>query len=123
MRSTVAALAWPGERRQDVERSTIDFVCDQERGENWIRHESKLVFLEIENTGPDNVRRHQIGSELDAIELGSECVRQGLDQQGLRHPGDALDERMLVGENRDQRKVNRERLADDHFGDLSAGSG
>ena len=44
-------------------------------------------------------------------------------KQSLGQPGHTFDQRVLPGQNGDQRKLNGLLLADDHFGDFPAHGG
>ena len=55
----------------------------------------------------EDVGRHQVGRELDAVELEVDRLGQLLDEQRLRQPGHAAQQAVAAGEERD------ENLADD----------
>ena len=80
-------------------------------------------MLKVENVGAGDVGGHQVGGELDTVELGAEDVGQGADEQGLGDAGHAFDQRVLVGEHGDERLVDHVLLADDDFADFRAGGG
>ena len=58
---------------------------------------------EVEDVGAGDVGGHQVGRELDARELAAEHVRERARQQRLGHAGHAFDQRVLAGEDHDQR--------------------
>jgi hypothetical protein len=66
----------------------------------------------VEERVPDDVGRHQVGSELDARRLAAEAARQRLDEQRLAETGDAFDQHVRVGEQTDQHFVDDRALAD-----------
>ena len=67
----------------------------------------------VENLGAGDVRRHQVRSELDALELEIEDVGERPDQERLRQPGHAGDEAVASGEQRDQHLIDDVVLPDD----------
>ena len=60
----------------------------------------------VEQAHAGDVRRHQVGRELDAAELEAERQAEGPDQQRLRGAGHAFEQHVPAGEER------RHRLAD-----------
>ena len=67
-----------------------------------------------------DVRRHQVGRELDAPELEVEDLRDRFHEQRLRQAGRAGDEAVPAGEKRDEDLLDDVLLADDHLPQLSA---
>ena len=55
----------------------VDFVGEQEGGEDRAFDEGELVVLEVEDVRAGDVGGHEIGRELDAVEVGAEDARQG----------------------------------------------
>ena len=74
------------------------------------------VFLDEVGTG--DVRRHQIGRELDARELEVEHLGDGVHDQGLRETGDAGDDAIAPHEERQEHLLDRLFLADDELAEL-----
>jgi hypothetical protein len=64
------------------------------------------------------VGRHQVGRELNALELEIENVGQGLDEEGLRQPRYPRDQAMAAGKERNQHLLDDVVLADDHLAEL-----
>jgi hypothetical protein len=62
---------------------------------------------------PGDVRRHQVGRELNPLEIEIEDVGDRLDQQRLRQAGHAGDEAMAAREERNQHLLDDFVLADD----------
>ena len=50
----------------------------------------------IEDARADQVGRHQVGRELDALEGAAQRLRERLDGQRLGQPGDALDQQVAL---------------------------
>src|SRR5262245_7448873 len=66
----------------------------------------------------DDVGRHQIRRELDARERQLETLRQGLDEQRLAEPGNALEQHVAAREHADEDVVDDLAVAYDDFFDL-----
>ena len=66
----------------------------------------------------DDVGRHQVRRELDAVELEMHRLRERLDQQRLRQPGHAAQQAVAAGEERDQDLLDDRLLADDRAAQL-----
>ena len=75
-----------------------------------------LVFLN--HFGAGDVGRHQVGRELDAVELERQRVGQRADQQRLGQPGHADQQAMAAGEQRDEQLLDHFVLADDALADF-----
>ena len=56
----------------------------------------------LENVTAENISRHEVGSELNALEIEAEQLTQGLDQGGLSHPRNAFEQYMPPAENPDE---------------------
>ena len=76
------------------------------------------ALLFVENLGAGDVRRHQIGRELDALEVEIEDVGERLDQQRLRQAGHAGDQAVAAREQRDEHFFDDFVLADDDLAQL-----
>ena len=72
----------------------------------------------LDDVGAGDVGRHQVGRELDAIELQLEHFRERRDQQRLREAGHADDEAVAADEEREQDQLDDVVLADDPFAEL-----
>src|SRR5581483_11996874 len=81
----------------------------------------KFLPLRIENVGADDVSRHQVGSELDALEGTIENAGQDADQERLGRAGNAFDQHMAAGEHAHQVLLDHFFLPDDYLGDLASG--
>jgi len=107
-------------------RCAVDFVRENEVGENG-------SALELEfappagsfhhNIGAQNIRRHEIRRELNAVERKVEHLAERPDEQGLAEAGHALEQDMASGEKRDHCTLDDLVLADEHFGDFGAERG
>ena len=109
------------EGRLRLGRRPVDLVRQEEGREDWTPDERELAGLEIEDARPGDVRRHQIGRELDAAELAPENARQGAHQERLGDARHALDEGVVPREDGDERPVDCLVLPDDHLAHLAPG--
>ena len=66
----------------------------------------------------DEVARHQVGRELDAVERAAQDLRRRLDRERLREPRNALDQKMSVCKQADQHPLQHRVLARDNSFDL-----
>src|SRR5207245_2172773 len=87
-------------------------------GEHDVREDRALLDPELAGADlvdarADDVARHEVGRELDALERPADEVRDRARQQGLRGSGDALDEQMAAQRERDERETDRLVLTDD----------
>ena len=92
--------------------SPVDLVGQQEiREHRPLPGHEGLVALVVDE-GSDQVRRQQVGSELDARETGPHAFGDALGEQRLRDPGHALDEQVAAGEQADQHPLHDSLLPD-----------
>ena len=103
-------------------RRAVDLVGQDHVGEDRPLHElhpppAFARFLEDLRAG--DVRRHQVGRELNPLKLQVEDLRDRADEQGLRQPGRTGDQAMTAGKQADQELMRRLLLADDHLGKLA----
>ena len=74
--------------------------------------------LLVVDPGADEVGRHQVGRELDALELPADRLGQRLDGHRLGQAGHALDEDVAAREQGDDQPLQQCVLADDELLDL-----
>ncbi len=81
----------------------------------------------LEHLGADDVGRHQVGGELDALVLKPKHGAKRLDEARLGEAGHADQQRVAAGKQRDESKVDDALLAENdggrrlaHFLDLGA---
>ena len=96
----------------------IDLVGQDHVCEHRSPHEHHLPPLAciLQNLGAGDVRRHEVGRELDTLEFEMEDARNRFDQQRFGEAGRAGDEAMAAGEQRDEDLLDDLVLAHDHFG-------
>ena len=76
------------------------------------------ALLLVEDLGAGDVRRHQVGRELDPLEIEIEDVGERLDQQRLGQARHAGDQAVAAGEQRDQDLLDDLVLPDDDLAQL-----
>lgn len=103
-------------------RGAVDFIREQEAGEDGAFDEDEGVVFEVEDAGARDVRRHEVRGELDAGELAPQYAGQGAHQEGLAHARHPFHQHMVTGEDGDQGVINDVLLANDDFGDLARAS-
>ena len=64
-------------------RSAVDFIGQQDVGEDRAFMERKILVALVENGDPENIRRQQVGSELDPLEAGVDGPGEGFGQSSL----------------------------------------
>ena len=106
------------QRRLHLRRRAVDLVGEQEVAEDRAE-----LGLELRAVGPvdaraDEVGRNEVGRELHALERAAEHRGRGLDRQGLRQSGNALDQDVPAGEQADEHPLEHLLLAGDHPPDL-----
>ena len=95
-------------------RGPVDLVGQDQVGEDRAERHLELAELLVVDPRADDVGRHEVGRELDALELDAERVGEGLHRQRLGQSGHALDEQMAARHERDDHPLEERVLADDH---------
>ena len=73
----------------------------------------------LDDLGAEDVGRHQVGRELDAVEPQVDRLGELLDEQRLGQPGHAAQQAVPAGEKRDQDLADDALLADDRLAELA----
>ncbi len=102
-------------------RRAVDFVRENEVGEHGPGDEHHPAGLAgvLQNLRAGDVRRHEVGRELDALELEVEDFGDGLDEERLGQPRRAGDEAVPAGEQGDEQLFDHLLLADNDLGEFS----
>ena len=74
----------------------------------------------LENIGAGNVRRHQVGRELNAVKLQDITWARAIDDGRLCQPGHTHEQAMAARQDADQQLLDDFLLADDDLGQLQA---
>ena len=107
------------QRRLRLRRRAVDFVGEHDVREDRARREHHLpppgrrIF--VDDVGARDVGRHQVGRELDAVELEVEHARHRMDEQRLGQSGHADDEAVAADEQRQQHLLDDVVLPDDEL--------
>ena len=103
-------------------RSPVDFIGQDDVGEDGPLdelHAAAAVAGLFEDFRAGDVRRHQVGRELNSLKFQVKDLGDRADEQGLRQPGRTGDQAMPAGEQADQELMRRLLLADDDLGELA----
>ena len=91
----------------------VDLVGQDEVGEDRPQRNLELTELLVVDAGADNVGGHQIGRELDALELATDRLRQRLDGHRLGQTRHTFDEQVTAREQRDDHALEQRVLSND----------
>jgi hypothetical protein len=92
-------------------RSAIDFIGEQDICENGSLMKVELLIALTENRNTQNVRRQQIGRELDALERSVERKRQSFRQRRFSGAGKIFEQNMSAAGEGGQQFARGFRLA------------
>ena len=106
------------ERRLHLRRGSVDLVREQEVAEDGPDLDVELGAVGPVDAGADEIGRHEVRRELDAMEGAAEDGRGRLDGQRLRETRDSLEEKVPARQQRDERALEEDVLACDHASDL-----
>jgi hypothetical protein len=109
--------------RLHLGRRAVDLVGKQQVVEDGAAIEAEAPVVRTIDLGPGQIRRQEIGGELDAVEIAFEPGGKLLDRRGLGQPGGALDQQMAVGEQGDEQPIDQAALTQDGLADLSSQCG
>ena len=106
------------QRRLRFRRRAIDFVGQSHVGEHRARHEGHgpSVAGLLQNFRAGDVRRHEVGRELDALKPEVKNLREGFDQERFGQAWRSRDQAMPAGEQRNEQLFDDLFLADDDLG-------
>ena len=96
----------------------IDFVGQDEVGEERPLFGGELACSRIVDEGADEVCGEEVRCELDPLELGVDAGGEGFDGEGFCDAGNSFEEDVAVGEEADEEAVDERLLADDDAGDF-----
>ena len=98
------------QRRLGLGRGAVDFVGQQEMGEDGPLLEFERLRLGVVDGDADDVAGEHVAGELQAVEGALDRARQGLREGGLAHAGNVFDQQVALGEQADQREPDDLRL-------------
>jgi hypothetical protein len=101
-------------------RRPVDLVRENDVGEDRAGDEGQLAALGgvLEDFRARDVRRHEVGRELHALELQVENLRERFDEQGFGQTGCAGDQAMTAGKESDENLLHDLTLADDDLAEF-----
>ncbi|MPN41534.1 hypothetical protein SDC9_189086 [bioreactor metagenome] len=85
--------------RLHFRRSPVDFICQNEIGENRSALGAEIARLGIIDHGANHVRRQEVRRELNAVESRLQAFRQGRHREGLGQTRHALNQHVVVAHN------------------------
>ena len=111
------------QRSLSLWRGAINFVGQHKIAEDRAMHERPFTtardLVLFNDVRAGDVRRHQVGRELDAAKLQAQRIRNGAHHQRFRGAGHAGQQHVTADEQRDQHLVHHLVLADDHLAHLA----
>ena len=96
----------------------VDLVGEEEVREDGPRLDVERALVRAVDARPDEVGRHEVRRELDALEGAAEHFGEGLDRQRLGQARHALEEEVAAGQEADEDPLEHRVLADDDPPDL-----
>ena len=101
------------QRALHLRRRAVDLVGEKQVREDRAERRLELAVLLVVDPRADEVGGHEIGRELDPLEVAVDRPGDGLDREGLREPGHALDEEVAAREQAHDDPLEHVVLADD----------
>ncbi|MNT28059.1 hypothetical protein D3C72_1637190 [compost metagenome] len=95
-------------------RRAVDFVGQQQIGEDRPPHGGELAGALVIHARADQVGGQQVGRELDALERAAHGPRQRVDRQRLGQPRHAFDQQVPARKHRHQHTFEKVVLPHDH---------
>ena len=108
------------ERRLHLGGRAIDLVREDDIGEDRSLLDHELAGGLIVDLRPHDVRRQEVGGELDAREARGDRLGEGPHGERLRQPGHSLEQHVPPGEDADEQPVDHVLLTHDAQRDLAA---
>ena len=117
--SDLAFLHGLEQRRLHLGGGAVDFIGQDEVGEDGAFADREFAILGGIDEGADQIAGEQVGGELDALEAGLDGIREGLDREGFGQAGHPLDKDMAIGEEADKQSIDEVALADNDLSDFA----
>ncbi len=99
-------------------RGAVDLIGQQQVGEDRAERGVELAGFLVVDPRAHQVGGHQVGGELDALELAADGLGQGFDRHGFGQAGHAFDQDMAARQQGDDQALQQVILPDDdllHF--------
>ena len=103
------------QRRLRLRRGAVDFVGQQNVGEDRAALEFELLLGGGVDRNAQHVGRQHVAGELHALKTAIESARQRLAKRGLAHAGNAFDQQVSAGQHGNQGEADDFVLAADDF--------
>ena len=103
-------------RRLRLRRCAVHLVGEQDIGEDRSRLKFEKLLAEgifLDNVGAGDVRRHEVGRELDSRKLQAHHIAQSRNQLGLAQTGHSLQQDVAAGEQTHDYAVDDFAVTDD----------
>ena len=107
------------QRTLNLGRGAVDFIGQNEIGEERSAPGGESAGLRIVDLGADQVGGEQVGRELEAGEFDAEAGRQRFDRESFGEAGDAFEEDVAVGEEPDDEPFDEILLAYDDLAEFA----
>ena len=104
----------------DLGGGAVDFVGEEEVGEDGALVGAEAAGFFVEDFGAEDIGGEEVDGELDAAEVEVQGAGDGVDEEGLGEAGDALEEEVAAGEEGDEGAFDDDLLADDDLADTVA---
>jgi hypothetical protein len=106
-------------------RGAVDFVSEQEVGEDGAGFEFELFRVGVVDGDAQNVAGQHVAGELQAVEAAIDRAGQALGKCGFAYARDVFDEEVAAGEQANYGEADRFLLAAQHCGEclLKGGRG
>ena len=99
----------------DLGRCAVDFVCQDEIGEDRSASGEELSIFLIINHRADKISGKEVRRKLDSLKLRADGGGKRFNGKRLGETRNTLKENMSVAEEADQEPVDHLFLADNHF--------
>jgi hypothetical protein len=106
-----------------LRRGAVDLVGEEEVGEDRARPELEVGVALVPDRRAGDVRRHQVGRELDPVEAGARHLCERARRERLREARVVLEQHVTVREQPEQDELERVALPDDRSLDLVEDAG
>ncbi len=106
------------QRRLDLRGRAVDLVREQEVAEHRAELGVEAARVGAVDARADEIGRHEVRRELESLEGPAEHVGDGLDRERLGQAGDAFEQHVAAGEQRDEQPLEHPLLPHDHALDL-----
>ena len=101
-------------------RRAIDFVRENQIGKERTELGREFAGARIVNERADQIRRQQIGRELQTLKTGLDAGGQRFDGERFGQAGNAFEQDMAIGQQAEKQPIDQIFLSDNDMADLFA---